>query len=52
MFKSKPTSNKNIGLFTENLEKYLINPKNVLIFRHNITREEQIALKEIGNWDE
>ena len=36
----------------ENLEKDLINPKNVKKFQHNITREEQIALKEIRNWDE
>ena len=29
MYKSKPTSNKNLELFIENLEKDLINPKNV-----------------------
>ena len=52
MYKSKPTSNKNLELFIENLEKDLINPENVKKFRHNITREEQIALKEIRNWDE
>ena len=52
MYKSKPTSNKNLELFMENLEKDLINPKNVKKFQHNITREEQIALKEIRNWDE
>ena len=52
MYKSKPTSNKNLELFIENLEKDLINPKNVKKFRHNITREEQIALKEIRYWDE
>ena len=44
MCKSKPTS--------KNLEKDLINPKNVKKFRHNITREKQIASKEIRNWDE
>ena len=49
MYKSKPTSNKNPELFMENLEKDLINPKNVKKFRHNIMREEQIALKEIKN---
>ena len=52
MYKSKPTSNKNLELFIENLEKDLINPKNVKKFRHNTTREEQIALKEMRNWDE
>ena len=36
----------------ENLEKDLINPKNVKKFRHNTTTEEQIALKEIRNCDE
>ena len=48
----KPTSNKNLELFIENLEKDLINLKNVKKFRGNITREEKIALKEIRNWDE
>ena len=43
----KPTSNKNLELFIENLEKDLINLKNVKNFRRNITREEKIALKEI-----
>ena len=52
IYKSKPTSNKNLELFIGNLEKDLINPKNVKKFRHNITREEQIALKEIRNWDQ
>ena len=52
MYKSKPTSNKNLKLLIENLGKGLINPKNVKKFRHNITREEQIAWKEIRNWDE
>ena len=36
----------------ENLEKNLINPKNVKKIRHNLKREEQIALKKIGNWDQ
>ena len=48
----KPTSNKNLELFIENLEKDLINLKNVKKFRRNITREEKIALKEIRKWDE
>ena len=52
MCKLKPTSNKNLELFIENLEKDLINMKNAKKFRHTITREEQIALKEIRNWDE
>ena len=52
MYKSKPTSNKNLELFIENLEKDLINKNNVKKFRHNITREEQVALKEVRNWDE
>ena len=51
MCQSKPTSN-NLELFIENLEKDLINPKNVKKFQHNITREEQVALKEIRNRDE
>ena len=50
MCQSKPTSN-NLELFIENLEKDLINPKNVKKFRHNITREEQVALKKVRNWD-
>ena len=41
MYKSKPTSNKNLELFTENLEKDLKNPKTVT-FRHNIAREERL----------
>ena len=46
MHKSKPTSNKNLELFIENLGKDLINPKNVKKFRRRIiAREEQIALK-------
>ena len=52
MYKSKPTSNKNLELFIDNLEKDLINPKNFKKFRHNITRGEQVALKEVRNWDE
>ena len=51
MYKSKPTSNRNLELFIENLEKDLINLKNVKKFRHNITREEQVS-KEIRNQDE
>ena len=51
MDKSKPTLNKNLELFIENLERDLINPKNVKKFRHNITREEEVPLKEIRNWD-
>ena len=51
MYKSKPTSNRNLELFIENLEKGLINLKNVKKFRHNITREEQVS-KEIRNQDE
>ena len=42
MYKSKPTSNKNLELFTENLEKDLKNQKNVKRFRHNIAREERL----------
>ena len=49
---SKPTSNNNLELFINNWEKDLINPKNVKKFRHNITRGEQVALKEVRNWDE
>ena len=49
MHKSKPTSNKNLELFIENLGKDLKNVKN---FRRIIAREEQIALKEIRNWNE
>ena len=52
MYTLKPKLNKNLELFIENLEKNLINPKNVTKFRHNITREEQIALEKIRNWDE
>ena len=52
MYKSKPTSNKHLEQFIENLEEDLINPKNVKKFRRNITREEQIALKQIRNWEE
>ena len=51
MYKSKPKSNKNLKLFIENLEKDLINPKDVKKFRLNITREEQVALKEVKNLD-
>ena len=51
MYKSKSTK-KNLELFKENLEKDLINPKNVRKFQHYITTEEHIALKEIRNWDE
>ena len=36
----------------ENLEKDLINLKNVKKFRNNIMRKEQIALKDMRNWDE
>ena len=46
------SSNKNLKLFIENLEKDLINPKNAKKFQYNITREEQIPLKGIRNWDQ
>ena len=39
-------------MFIENLEKDLINPENVKNFWRNITREEQVALEEIRDWDE
>ena len=47
MYKSNPTSNKNVELFTEDFKKDLINLKTVRKFQHNITREEQAALKKI-----
>ena len=43
------SSNKNLKLFIENLEKDLINPENAKKFQSNITREEQIPLKGIRN---
>ena len=52
MYRSNPTINKNLQLFLENLEKDLLNPKNVKRYWQNITREEQTALKEIRNWNE
>ena len=30
----------------------MVNTKKLKKFRHNITREEQFALKKIRNWDE
>ena len=50
--KSKTTSIKNLDLFIKNLEKDMINPIDVIKFRHNITREEQIALNDMSNWNE
>ena len=52
MCKSKPTSNKDLELFIDNLEKDLINQKNVKKFRHNVTKEEQVAQKEVRKWNE
>ena len=53
MYKSKPTSNENLELFIENLEKDLINPKNVKKFRHKtVTGTDCIERnKKLGQTD-
>ena len=51
MCKSKSRLKKNLEQFLENLEKDQINLKNIKKFRHNIAEKEQMALKEIKNWN-
>ena len=43
---------KSLETFLENMEKELLNPKNVKITRSNLNKDEKKALKEIKSWDD
>ena len=38
-------------MFIEKIEKDLFNPDNVKKVRHNLSKDEKDALKDVKNWD-
>ena len=51
LYRSKETDSKSVEIFIEKIEKYLFNPENVKKVRHNLSKDEKAALKDIRNWD-
>ena len=50
LYNSKPTNNRSLELFIDNIEKDLFNPTSLVLTRPNISKREQKALKEIKSW--
>ena len=50
LYNSKPTNNRSLELFIDNIEKDLFNPTSLVSARPNISKREQNALKEIKSW--
>ena len=50
LYNSKPTNNRSLELFIDNIEKDLFNPTPLVSARPNISKREQNALKEIKSW--
>ena len=51
LYRSNETDNKNLENFIAKIEKDLFNPENVKKVRHNLSKDEKAALKDIRNWD-
>ena len=51
LYRSKETDNKSLEMFIEKIEKDLFNPENVKKVRHNLSKDEKAALKDIRYWD-
>ena len=52
LYRSKPSTNNSVELFTKSIEKELFNPNNIRKIRNNLNKEEKLAPKEIKSWDE
>ena len=50
LYNSKPTNNRNLELFIDDIEKDLFNPTSLVLTRPNISKRQQNALKEIKSW--
>ena len=50
LYHSKPTKNRSLELFIENIEKDLFNRTPLVWTRPNISKREQNALKDIKSW--
>ena len=51
LYRTKETDNKYLEMFIEKIEKDLFNPENVKKVRHNLSKDEKAALKDIRYWD-
>ena len=49
---SKPTNNRSLELFIDNIEKDFFNPTSLVLTRPNISKREQNTLKEIKSWSD
>ena len=49
LYRSKKTDNKDLEMFIKKIEKDLFNPENVKKVRHNLSKNEKAALKDIRN---
>ena len=47
LYNSKPTNNRSLELFIDNIEKNLFNPTSLVLTRPNISKRKQNGLKEI-----
>ena len=50
LYNSKPTNNRSLELFIDNLEKDLFNPTSLVLTQPNISKREQNALKGLKSW--
>ena len=49
LYRSKDTDNKSLEMFINKFSKDLFNPENVKKVRHNLSKDEKAALKNIRN---
>ena len=52
LYRTRETKYKSLETFIENMEKELFNPKNVIIARSTLSKDEKKALKKIKSWDD
>ena len=50
LYNSKPTNNRSLELFIDNIEKDLFNPTSLVLTRSKISKREQNTLKVIKSW--
>ena len=51
LYRSKKTDSKDLEMFIKKIEKDLFNPENVKKVRHNLSKNEKAARKDIRNYD-
>ena len=49
LYRSKEADKKDLEIFIKKIEKDLFNPENVKKVRHNLSKNEKAALKDIRN---